>query len=128
MMDANKKIKLLVLIILISGIVIAGSFAIFSMKILGSEPVRVVPTEGNEINKWDEENKEIILNKCVINEDNKSYDNVMVIIEFYKDENFEELMKTKKLYNLKMKDGFVCFNYTTKLPEEPKLVTFSVMV
>ena len=128
MMDANKKIKLLVLIILISGIVIAGSFAIFSMKILGSEIVQVAPTEGTEVSRWDEVNNEIILNKRFHDEDNKSYDNVMVIIDFYKDENFEELMKTKTLYNLKMKDGLLCFNYTTKLPEEPKLVTFSVMV
>jgi len=125
-MKKNKKIMVLLLIALITVIIIVGSYSIFSMKLLGSEVVPVVPA-GN-VPVWDDKNNEISFNQYLINEDGKNHGNVIVVIEFYKDSDFKELIETKTLYNLKMKNGELYLNFTTKLPERPHSFGFEVCV
>ena len=78
---------------------------------------------------WDEKNNEISIDTSIATLDGKNYGKVMVEIGFYKGKfGNRELIGEKKLYGLKMEEGVVDINFTTKLPEKPDSFSYTLYV
>ncbi|RBQ23373.1 hypothetical protein ALNOE001_09360 [Candidatus Methanobinarius endosymbioticus] len=75
------------------------------MKLLGSEHVGVVPYDDDNHSStvWNEKNKEITFNETYETVDGKNYDNLMVKIGMYKDDDINNFKKIRLLYNVKAK-------------------------
>ena len=121
-MNVDKKV--LVLIVFIVSIILVGCFLIFYIETGYYEGIYAVPvsTFGPV---WDDENKEISIGGSFATVNGENYDNVLVEVTFYKEEpqngiiDDTKIIGTKKLYCLKMEDGILNINFTTKLPENP---------